>query len=232
MRTTTAQDSIVPQLRRRAVAYRAQRAALTLVALALTVSSAILAKELTGPTHNIEPLAQLARPAAPAPHEPTVTLTASAPAFEVPPPAPVCEAEPIAETKPAIDDEVRWFDGRRVRASGTITLRVTAYSPDERSCGIFADGQTATLHSVWTNGFQLVAADTSILPFGTLLTVPGYADGKIVPVLDRGGAIKGHRLDVLFPTHREAMKWGVRDIEVTIWAYDDGEPAGDPRKKR
>lgn len=116
---------------------------------------------------------------------------------------------------------VRWFDGRRIRPVRTIWMRVTAYSPDARSCGIFADGQTATLHSVWTNGMRLVAADTRILPFGSLVSVPGYADDEIVPVLDRGGAIKGNRLDVLYPTHEIARKWGVRDIPVTVWAYDD-----------
>ncbi len=46
----------------------------------------------------------------------------------------------------------------------------------------------------------------------------------MVPVLDRGGVIKGHRLDVLFPTHEAAMQWGVRRLEVTIWNYADGGP--------
>ncbi|MEM7629415.1 MAG: 3D domain-containing protein [Planctomycetota bacterium] len=224
------------------MAHGAQRAGLTLGVLALTIGSAIFAKELTGPARPIEPLAQLAAPAAPAPHEPTVTLAVKQlPAFDLDvdalsqPPAssdPTTRSTGADEAPDASLGQIRWFDGRPVRAARTIMLRVTAYSPDERSCGIFADGQTATLHSVWTNGFQLVAADTRLLPFGSLLTVPGYADDKIVPVLDRGGAIKGHRLDVLFPTHREAMKWGVRDVPVIVWEYADGQPAGDPRRKR
>lgn len=118
---------------------------------------------------------------------------------------------------------IRWFDGRRVRAVRTIWMRVTAYSPDARSCGIYADGQTATLHSVWTNAMRLVAADTRVLPYRSMITVPGYADDEIVPVLDCGGAIKGMRLDVLMPTHEIALKWGVRDLPITVWAYDDAE---------
>ncbi len=47
---------------------------------------------------------------------------------------------------------------------------------------------------------------------------------RVVPVLDRGGVIKGHRLDVLFPTHEAAMQWGVRRLEVTVWEYADGQP--------
>ncbi len=102
-------------------------------------------------------------------------------------------------------------------------MTVTAYSPDERSCGAWADGRTATNTSVWTNAMSLVAADTRVLPFGSIISVPGYSSGEAVPVLDRGGAIKGHRLDVLFPTHQEARKWGVRRVRVTVWEYADGQ---------
>jgi len=130
------------------------------------------------------------------------------------------------------DTEVRWFNGRPVRPARTLWMTVTAYSPDHRSCGIFADGKTSTLHSVWTNGMRLVAADTRLLPFGSLLTVPGYAGGDIVPVLDRGGAIKGHRLDVLFPSHSAARQWGVRKIPVVVWEYADGLPPPNPRRER
>jgi 3D (Asp-Asp-Asp) domain-containing protein len=100
-------------------------------------------------------------------------------------------------------------------------MTVTAYSPDERSCGIHADGITASNKSVWTNAMQLVAADTRLLPFGTLLSLDDYAEGHIVPVLDRGGAIKGNRLDVLYATHAEARQFGVKQVPVTIWEYAD-----------
>jgi len=126
----------------------------------------------------------------------------------------------------------RFFDGRPVRAVKTIEMVVTAYSPDWRSCGDSADGITATLHHVSTNGAKLVAADPKLLAYGSLLTIPGYDTGKVVPVLDCGGAIKGNRLDVLFPTHEEARKWGVRKLKVTVWDYADGLPRENPRKKR
>lgn len=126
----------------------------------------------------------------------------------------------------------RWFDGRPIRPVRRIMMKVTAYSPDHRSCGIFADGMTATLHSVQTNGGKLVAADTRLLPFGSMLTIPGYANNEVVPVLDRGGAIKGHRLDLLYPTHAQARQWGVKMVPVTVWAYADGEPAPNPRRLR
>lgn len=111
-------------------------------------------------------------------------------------------------------------------------MRVTAYSPDERSCGTQADGITASGYSVETNGGDLVAADARLFRFGSMLSVPGYAGGAIVPVLDRGGVIKGTRLDVLYPTHLEARRWGVQYIYVTEWAYADGLPSGFRRIRR
>lgn len=35
-------------------------------------------------------------------------------------------------------------------------------------------------------------------------------------VRDRGGAIKGNRLDLYFKTHRQAREWGVKWIDVRI----------------
>lgn len=116
---------------------------------------------------------------------------------------------------------VRYFDGRPIRPKKTIVMTVTGYSPDARSCGEFADGRTATNHSVWTNGMNLVAADPKLLPYGSLVSVPGYASDEVVPVLDCGGAIKGARLDLLYPTHEQALKWGVKRVKVTVWEYAD-----------
>ncbi len=50
-----------------------------------------------------------------------------------------------------------------------------------------------------------------------MVSIPGYNDGLPVAVMDRGGAIKGHRLDVFFPTHRQAVQWGSRWLRVTAY---------------
>ncbi|MDX2132748.1 MAG: 3D domain-containing protein [Planctomycetota bacterium] len=130
------------------------------------------------------------------------------------------------------DPNVRWFNGRPVRPARVMEMVVTAYSPDWRSCGDSADGKTATLHSVETNGHALVAADPKVLPYGSMLTIPGYDNGRIVPVLDCGGAIKGRRLDVLYPTHERARRWGRQKLQVIVWEYADGAPRENPRKER
>ena len=129
----------------------------------------------------------------------------------------------VAGTKQ--DLSIRWFNGRPIRPAKTMTMLVTAYSPDERSCAGTADGITASLHQVNTNAHHLVAADSKVLPLGSMITIPGYDSGQVVPVLDRGGKIKGNHLDVLFPTDAEARQWGARHIKVTVWEYADGQGA-------
>lgn len=59
-----------------------------------------------------------------------------------------------------------------------------------------------------------IAADTSVYPFGTVMHVPGYGYGRVE---DRGGAIKGQRLDLFFPRHSQALEWGRRAVDVRIW---------------
>jgi 3D (Asp-Asp-Asp) domain-containing protein len=137
--------------------------------------------------------------------------------------APQVQAEPqtLLAVEPGIVPAVPSFDGRPLRKVREVEMLVTAYSPDARSCGKWADGVTASGYSVWTNGMKLVAADTKLLPFGSIITVPGYDDGQPVPVLDRGGKIKGKRLDLLYPTHESALEWGAQRLTVTVWEYAD-----------
>jgi 3D (Asp-Asp-Asp) domain-containing protein len=214
-----------------------------LAALALcsiTAASAIIVKQFGAGVHPLAAVdvVKIPQPAAPAPASRTILASNEPAETAQPEPADPDEAAGADETIPpelmryAADASVRWFNGRPVRPARQMWMTVTGYSPDERSCGDSADGLTATLHSVSTNNMNLVAADTRILPFGSMISIPGYNDTKVVPVLDRGGAIKGRRLDLLFPTHEAARQWGVKRLLVTVWEYADGQPADNPRALR
>ncbi len=159
--------------------------------------------------------------------ESPIAPVALAPVMEMPEASVKNELQAEVVTEPAAEPEpnVPRFNGRPVRPVRTITMVVTAYSPDSQSCGESADGITASGYSVWTNGMKLAAADTRLLPFGTMISVPGYDNEQLVPVLDRGSAIKGNRLDILFPTHEVARKWGRQRLKVTVWEYADGKPS-------
>lgn len=64
-----------------------------------------------------------------------------------------------------------------------------------------------------------VAADPRLFRPGTVLYVPGYGWGKVE---DRGGGIKGRRLDVFMgrgePALKKALKWGRRQVCVSVYA--------------
>jgi len=94
-------------------------------------------------------------------------------------------------------------------------MRVTAYCPCAKCCGQWSKHKTTAAGIKLKGGERLVAAPKTI-PFGTKLIIPGYNNGQPVKVLDRGGAIKGNRLDVLFDTHQEALNWGVKYLNVEI----------------
>ncbi len=96
----------------------------------------------------------------------------------------------------------------------SIQMRVTAYCPCPKCCGEYSDGVTACGHKI-RPGDTFVAADGRY-SFGTEMLIPGYSNSRPVEVLDRGGAIKGNRLDVFFATHQEALEWGVRHLDIRV----------------
>jgi len=86
-------------------------------------------------------------------------------------------------------------------APGTLTVVATAY---------VIRGATAT---GTLTGRGTVAVDPAVMPLGTRLSIPGYGDAV---ASDTGGAIRGNRIDVWFPTVEEARSWGTRTVTITI----------------
>ena len=63
-----------------------------------------------------------------------------------------------------------------------------------------------------------IAADPRRFKTGTRIYVPGYGLGRVE---DIGGAIKGDHIDLWFPTHKEALEWGVRRVRVLVLGRGD-----------
>lgn len=147
------------------------------------------------------------------------------------PPVPSSKTNPSAPARPTVfaptakaalpQPVYKWYDGTKYRYLKTMRMRVTAYAPDKRCCWPYAGMTTASGMSVKTNRGRLVAADTRLLPFNSLVSIPGYHAGEAVPVLDRGSAIKGHRIDVLLPTFAQAQDWGAQMVNVKIYVPVD-----------
>lgn len=89
----------------------------------------------------------------------------------------------------------------------TLTVTATAYSSQDPGVGT----RTATGKVVQKG---IIAVDTSVIPFGTKIYVPGYGYGIAA---DRGGAIKGNKIDVAFNTRREALQFGRRTVTIRIY---------------
>lgn len=77
---------------------------------------------------------------------------------------------------------------------------ISHYCADACCCGQYASGITASGERVREG---IVAMDKRF-PFGTEVII----DGKTYVCEDRGGAIKGNKIDIYVPSHAEAIKRG------------------------
>ena len=97
----------------------------------------------------------------------------------------------------------------RPQSVTTSLYTITAYCHCAKCCGK-SDGITASGEKA-VEGIT-VAMDKSI-PFGTKIYIDGIGE-RIVQ--DRGGAIKGNRIDLYFDSHQEALNFGRQTKQVTI----------------
>lgn len=90
---------------------------------------------------------------------------------------------------------------------------VTAYCPCVKCCGVWSaehpsrigtDYIQKTASGTIPTAGRTIAADPSVLPYGTVIVM----DGNEYIVEDRGGAVKGNKIDIFFESHEEALKWG------------------------
>ncbi|MBP1924628.1 3D (Asp-Asp-Asp) domain-containing protein [Sedimentibacter acidaminivorans] len=87
---------------------------------------------------------------------------------------------------------------------------ITYYCPCVKCCGK-TDGITAS--GTLAKEGQTVAADWEVLPPGTEIFIEGIG---FRTVEDKGGAIKGNRLDVYMDSHSSALDAGVVQAKVYV----------------
>lgn len=111
-----------------------------------------------------------------------------------------------------VDKETMAYLGRLAgepsRYSRSFAMKASAYSAYDPGNGSYTYGGNLLRKG-------LVAVDPSVIPLGTRLYIPGY--GYAVAD-DIGGAIKGHRIDLAFDSHREALNFGMQ--RVTVYVVD------------
>ncbi len=97
----------------------------------------------------------------------------------------------------------------------TVEMEVTAYAPLDPAAvkGIcFSGDPRVTASGKWTTPGLTIAAPKTI-PFGTWVHLQGIGWRRVD---DRGGKIRGNRLDLCVQTRSDALRWGRRKIRVHI----------------
>jgi 3D (Asp-Asp-Asp) domain-containing protein len=62
----------------------------------------------------------------------------------------------------------------------------------------------------------VIAADTRLLPLGTIVHIQAGKYSGTYTVLDTGARLKGHKIDIFVPTRREAIRFGRRPVKLKI----------------
>lgn len=180
---------------------------------------------IAAPAPTFSPLLQaaLTRPTTAVPLVAQTDLTTAIPAAATLRPADTYNSSELLRDTPEIPTPTTPFETKSADTFPryrVMMMEVTAYCPCTKCCGENAQGITASGKPVTHNEGRFVAADTRVLPFNTQLSIPGYYNASPVPVIDRGGAIKGNKLDVYFDSHEDAKQWGRRIIPVRVLAAE------------
>ncbi|MBB3869258.1 3D (Asp-Asp-Asp) domain-containing protein [Parageobacillus toebii NBRC 107807] len=141
--------------------------------------------------------------------------------------------KPQISSKKAINQSLRLeeaFDWSKypsmvVVATGyTAGVESTGKTPDHPEYGITYSGVR-----VKRDLYSTIAADLNIFPIGTILFIPGYGYGVVA---DKGGAIKGNRLDLYYDTVEDVYKyWGKKKVQVYIVKKGDGKLSEEELKR-
>lgn len=86
------------------------------------------------------------------------------------------------------------------------TFTITAYCGCKKCSG----GSNKTASGTTPTEGRTIAADTSILPFGTQVVI----DGVVYTVEDCGSGVKGNHIDIFFATHKKALAFGRKTLKV------------------
>lgn len=121
---------------------------------------------------------------------------------------PVIE-EPKKETKTNNNGKIKSSNVSTNESTGWVKFNASAY------CGCFSCCNKTT--GITASGTKATAGRTVAMsgsyPFGTKVEIKGM--GTYV-VEDRGGAIKGNKIDIYFDSHQEALNFGRKTVYLRV----------------
>lgn len=117
-----------------------------------------------------------------------------------------------------LEEAIDWsqYPKKEVIATGyTAGYESTGKHPGHPEFGITFSGVKVT-----RDLYSTVAADLNVFPIGTILFIPDYGYGVVA---DKGGAIKGNRVDLYYETVEDVYEnWGKKRVEVYIVEKGNG----------
>lgn len=119
------------------------------------------------------------------------------------------DIKPEVISAPVVQSQVSISRGTPEPVMERRVMRVTAYTANDEGM----DGLGITASGERVQEGRTIAADPSI-PFGTEVYIPSLGGSYIVE--DRGGAIRGDRLDLYIEDLGHALEFGVQELEVWI----------------
>jgi 3D (Asp-Asp-Asp) domain-containing protein len=124
----------------------------------------------------------------------------------------VANSQTVSETTPPLEDAFDWsqYPKKNVIATGY----TAGYESTGKNVGHPEYGITYSGVKVKRDLYSTVAADLNVFPIGTILFIPEYGYGVVA---DKGGAIKGNKVDLYYETVDDVYnEWGKREIEVYV----------------
>lgn len=138
----------------------------------------------------------------------------------------------VAQIQAAQEKIRKEQEAARAAATATATATTVARAP-QTTTTVAATGKgeemyvTATAYTPFDSGsitklgyniknnpnMKLIAVDPSVIPLGKKVWVEGYG---VAIAGDTGGAIIGHRIDILMPTKSAALSFGRKTVKVVI----------------
>lgn len=110
--------------------------------------------------------------------------------------------------------------GSDAKSIKTMTVNASAYTA---FCAEGCSGRTRSgydvSNTIYYNGMRIIATDLSVLPMYSVVKIEGFNEKFIV--LDTGGAIKGSKIDVLFASNSEAIKFGRKNVKLEVIRYGE-----------
>lgn len=146
---------------------------------------------------------------------------------------------------PIIKQQTRYISSEQIEGPKTVeeavnieqypsaTVLATGYTAGVESTGKTEDhpeyGITYSGVKVKRDLYSTIAADLSVYPIGTIMWIPDYGFGVVA---DKGGAIKGNKIDLYYDTVEDVYaKWGKKEVKVYILEVGNGTLTEEQLKK-